>query len=309
MLDKKSEIILLDGGLGQEINSRASQDSSHPLWSVKVMYDEPDIVTSVHADFLIAGARTVSINNYTASPTRLERHGFLDKFTETHSLAISLVERAIVDTDIARSDISIAGCLMPLAASYVAEAAHDYSRSYDEYCQLIEAQITGVDVFLVETMSNITEARAACDALTSFGLPAHIGMTLSDDKSNKLRSGEPLEAAIDALISAHAQSLMINCCYPEAVSIAMPILSNSGLVFGGYANGFTSIDSLKPGTTVDSLSARKDLGPETYTNHVMQWIHDGATIVGGCCEIGPRHISHLHKMLTTDGYHIIKMPS
>ena len=163
MLDKKSEIILLDGGLGQEINSRASQDSSTP-WSVKVMYDEPDIVTSVHADFLTAGARTVSINNYTASPTRLERHGFLDKFTETHSLAISLVERAIVDTDIARSDISIAGCLMPLAASYVAEAAHDYSRSYDEYCQLIEAQITGVDKFFGRdhVQYNRSIARSVC---------------------------------------------------------------------------------------------------------------------------------------------------
>jgi len=306
---KKPEIMLLDGGLGQEINTRSAQDTSHPLWSVKVMHDEPELVKSVHAEFLAAGAKTVSINTYTASRTRFKRHGFLDRFQETHDLAIALMEQAISESNLERSDVSVAGCLMPLAASYVSEAALDYNSSYDEYCQIIDAQINGVDVFLVETMSNITETRAACDALKSFGLPAHIGMTVSDDCTNRLRSGESLEAAIDAIITADAHSIMINCSYPEAVTMAMPMLHASGLIFGGYANGFTSIDSLKPGTTVDSLSARKDLGPEAYTNHAMQWLEQGATILGGCCEIGPDHIRHLHQRLTADNYNIIKIPS
>ena len=51
-----AEIHFLDGGLGQEIQNRASA-GPHPLWSVKVMYDEPDVVSAVHRDFIAAGAK------------------------------------------------------------------------------------------------------------------------------------------------------------------------------------------------------------------------------------------------------------
>ena len=61
-----ADIAFLDGGLGQEIQTRAKA-SPHPLWSVKVMYDEPEIVSAVHRDFILAGARVVTINTYTAS--------------------------------------------------------------------------------------------------------------------------------------------------------------------------------------------------------------------------------------------------
>lgn len=307
MSENNHKIVLLDGGLGQEINKRSSHDASHPLWSVEVMHSEPEIVVDVHSDFLKAGARTISTNNYTASLTRLERHGALDRFRETHQLAIDLANQAIENSDIARDAVTIAGCLMPLAASYVAEAAHGYDRSYDEYCQVTEAQIHGVDMFLVETISNVEEARAACNALKSFGQNAYIGLTLSDDCSNKLRSGESLEQAVEVLIGAGATGLMVNCSFPEAVDKAMPILASSGLTCGGYANGFTSIETLAPGTTVDSLSARKDLSPEAYTNHATRWVNDGATIIGGCCEIGPDHIRHMHETLTQAGYEIDKL--
>ena len=64
-----ADIIFLDGGLGQEINKRSSKTKSHPLWSLKVMYDEPEIVSKVHLDFINAGAKVLSLNTYTATPT------------------------------------------------------------------------------------------------------------------------------------------------------------------------------------------------------------------------------------------------
>ena len=84
------------------------------------------------------------------------------------------------------------GCLPPLAASYVADAAPDYDSARSQYEQLIEVQIDHVDGFLVETMSNLTEMSAARDALVAANQPVRIGMTLEDDCSNRLRSGEPL---------------------------------------------------------------------------------------------------------------------
>ena len=59
-----TDITFLDGGLGQEINNRSTQDSAHPLWSVKVMFEEPDIVIATHKDFIRAGARVIDLYYY-----------------------------------------------------------------------------------------------------------------------------------------------------------------------------------------------------------------------------------------------------
>ena len=77
----------------------------------------------------------------------------------------------------------------------------------------------------------------------------------------------------------------------------MPILAKTGVRFGGYANGFTSIEALRPGGNVDALEARKDLDPQAYGDFVRQWLDHGASIIGGCCEVGPQHIAYLDKML------------
>lgn len=297
-----TSVAFLDGGLGQEINKRSQQSQSHPLWSVKVMYEEPEIVVDVHKDFIAAGARVITLNNYTASMTRLTRYDMAHKFAETHETAITLVNKAIADSGVARNSLNIAGCLPPLAATYVAAEALDYQQSYDEFCQVIDAQAHGVDLFLVETISNITEARAAAAALKSHNQPAHISLTLSDNLSDSLRSGEPLQEAIDALLAEDVAAIMVNCSFPEAVDRAMPILNRSGVRFGGYANGFTSIEGLAPGTTVDNLTARVDLPPAKYADHAIGWLDHGATIVGGCCEISPAHIAHLGARMTANGY-------
>ena len=88
-------ISLLDGGIGQEINKRSKRSSSHQLWSVQVMFEEPEIVVSVHKDFILAGSRVITVNNYTATPFRLAEYGLGEKFFETHQLAIELAQRAI----------------------------------------------------------------------------------------------------------------------------------------------------------------------------------------------------------------------
>ena len=51
----------------------------------------------------------------------------------------------------------------------------------------------------------------------------------------------------------------------------------------------------KIGATVDMLEARTDLTPEAYANFAQIWIDNGATLVGGCCEVGPAHISELKR--------------
>lgn len=302
-----TQITLLDGGLGQEINKRSPSDTSHPLWSVKVMDEYPQIVADVHKDFLNAGARTLSVNSYTITHSRLKRNGASGHFEEWHALALATIHKAITETDIKRDEMTIAGCLPPVAASYVSEAALDYQESYDEYAAIIEAQQADVDLFLVETMSNIQETKAAIAALRDYGHEALIGLTLKDDASNLLRSGERLEQAIDILGAEGLSALCVNCCYPEAIDKAIPLIAKAGIRTGGYANGFTSISALAPGQTVDNLTARTDLSAQHYGQHIDKWLDAGATIIGGCCEIGPEHIAYLHQHLTRNGYEISKL--
>lgn len=298
-----ADIVLLDGGLGQEITNRSGVNA-HPLWSIKVMLERPELVTEVHHDFIKAGARVIGLNTYTATPSRMTQHGYADHLKTAHETAIRLVDDAISLSGVARNEVSVAACLPPLVASYVSEKAKDYNGSLAEFRELVALQNDGADVFLVETMSNWQETRAGIVAAHDTGKPVYVSFTLKDDMSNCLRSGEELSMVVEQLADQPVAGVMVNCSYPEAVTAAMPILLSSGLAFGGYANGFTSIDALKPGLTVDELSARKDLPPERYAEYAFRWIENGASIVGGCCEISPDHIAVLAKGLNDKGHQI-----
>ena len=61
-------------------------------------------------------------------------------------------------------------------------------------------------------------------------------------------------------------------------------------------------------TTVDKLSARKDLSPKVYAEFACQWVEAGATIIGGCCEIGPEHIDFLCQQLKANGHRLTTLP-
>ena len=89
-----TDIALLDGGVGQEIQKR-SMTKAHPLWSVKVMFDQPDIVTKVHSDFILSGSRIITLNTYAASKTRMTSHGFGDKLELAHKTAIKLTRKSL----------------------------------------------------------------------------------------------------------------------------------------------------------------------------------------------------------------------
>ena len=300
-----ADIIFLDGGLGQEINKRSSKTKSHPLWSLKVMYDEPEIVSKVHLDFINAGAKVLSLNTYTATLPRLEKYEVSKGLQYTHKLAYTVMQNAIEKSNIDRKAIDVAGCLPPLVASYIASEALPFNECVVQFQKLINAQRKYVDLFLVETMSNISEAKAAIMALHSFDLPAIVGLTISDDFSNTLRSGEKLELAVEQLAENGVSALMLNCSFPESIDYAIPILADTGLPFGAYANGFTSVKNLIPGSTVDNLSARQDLSKIKYSEFVCKWVGLGASLIGGCCEIGPDYISHLRKVLVQDGHNLI----
>lgn len=276
-------VVLLDGGLGQEIYRRARGVSS-PLWSVAVMQEQPEVVSAVHADFIRAGAKTLSLNTYAATPTRLREQGLLEQMSRIHQHAFKLLEQAIETTG---AEVDIAGCLPPLAASYKGQPERSFEDLRDEYTTLVRLQ-AAADVLLIETMSNTLEACAACVAASDTGKP--FGVAFRVEADGKLRSGESLVEAITAVAPYAPAAVMLNCCDPELLSASMSELVDLYPRVGGYANAFKSVEAVARGGLVDALEARADVSPEAYVAHVQRWLADGAAIVGGCCEITPAHI-------------------
>lgn len=295
-----SRIVLLDGGMGQELLKRSSMPPS-PLWSAQVMMDEPEIVEAVHLDYIRAGARVLTLNTYSATPERLARDAEESLFEPLQQKAIGVARAA---RDKSSEDVAIAGCLPPLFASYRPDVVPEYEATLATYRRIVGVEADHVDCFLCETLSSIKEIRAATTAAKESGKPVWTSMTVQDGDGLHLRSGEATEDGVAAAVEAGADAVLVNCSWPESVGEAMPVLKQSGLPFGGYANGFTGIEALQPGGTVSELKARSDLGPDQYAAHVMDWVEAGATIVGGCCEVGPAHIRRLAETLVENGHDI-----
>ena len=295
------KIMLLDGGMGQEL-IKNSKSGPHTLWSTYVMLKEPELVRKVHVDFIEAGASVVTLNTYSTTPERLEANNLLDKFSFFHKKAIDLAREAIDHT---QKDVLIAGCLPPLVWSYRPDKAPDYDKCVDLYLRIVREQENFVDLFICETMASIKEAKAAVMAAKTSGKTIWCGLTLEDNQSCELRSGEKLIDCVNELQSLGQEEFVLNCSFPEVIDKGMTILSRNSKFFGGYGNGFKSIEPLKTASNVSVLSARTDLGPKEYSKHALNWANQGASVVGGCCEIGPSHIKHLHDTLIENNFEIV----
>ena len=298
----KKSIILLDGGMGQELVRRSGIAPS-PLWSTRIMLDNPELVETLHIDFIKAGAKVVTLNNYTATPWRLARDASVDLFEPIHQSAKKIANSAREKAGI--KGVKIAGCLPPIVASYKPDLVPSEETCLEQYRQLVTIQKDGIDIMFCETLATIREAVTALTASIEQGLPTVVSFTLDDNQPSNLRSGEALTDAIDAVKPLGPKAILVNCSMPETVTTAMRILTKAFPVVGGYANGFQSVAPLQAGGTTIGLKARQDLTPQAYARYALDWANAGAKFIGGCCEVGPEHIAEVNRALIQADYDII----
>ena len=301
-----TDIVLLDGGMGQEL-TRRSKDPAHPQWGAWVMMNEPEIVQGLHEEYIRAGATAITLNSYSINRSRLSAFDMPERLGELQQIAVDLASRA---RDAVGADTTLVGCLPPLIGSYHPELLPPEPELLEEYREVVAMQAPHVDVFVCETMSKASEAQMAATAACESGKPVWVAWTLDEtlgpDGLPRLRSGETVAEAITALDGLPVQSIMFNCTAPEAMTAGMDALVATGLPTGGYANGFTPIPKkFALGETVDMIGKRTDLEPAGYANHVMGWVSQGARIVGGCCETAPAHIAELKRRIEADGHRVV----
>lgn len=296
-----AEITLLDGGMGQELIARSGDDPG-PLWATRVMIDHPGMVRDIHADYFAAGASVATTNTYNILHDRLQPVG-LDALY--HALHL----RALAEAHEARAEAGrglIAGSMGPLGESYRPDLTPDVAVSAPLYAEKARILAPHVDVILLETMSSLGLAEGAVQGAQAAGRPVWLSVSVDDRDGSRLRSGEAVTGLRDLIAAYPVAALLANCSMPEAMAAAMAALSPMGLPFGAYANGFSEISSLPlpDAVAAPDYTHRHDLTPEKYTAFAMRWVEMGASIVGGCCEVGPAHIRHLAAALRAAGHSI-----
>ncbi len=297
-----ADITLLDGGMGQELVHR-SGDVPTPLWATRVMMDHPGMVQAIHADYFAAGATVATTNTYAIHHDRLERFGLDHAFARLHAAALAEAQAARAAHGAGR----IAGSLGPLVASYRPDLCPDVPEAAAKYAEICALLAPGVDLFLAETMSSVKQAEGALAGAAGAGRPVWLSVTVDDTDGARLRSGEPVADLAPLIARYRPAAVLANCSVPEAMGAALESLRALGLPFGAYANGFTHISEAFLGNapTVDALEHRHDLTPDRYADMAMGWVGMGATIVGGCCEVGPAHIAELKRRLQAAGHLVV----
>lgn len=293
-------MVILDGGMGRELQ-RCGAPFRQPEWSALALSEAPEVVVAVHAAFIEAGAQVITSNSYAVVPFHIGEERFASEGLELASIAGRLARKA---ADVSARPVKVAGSLPPLFGSYRPDLFQS-ERVTEVLTPLLQGLGAHVDLWLAETQSSLAEVQAIHAHLPSDGKPFWVSFTLQDEETDgvpRLRSGEPVADAIEAVAGMGVAAVLFNCSQPEvigaAVDVARAITERLGadIAIGVYANAFPP--QPKEATANDGLDElREDLDPLGYLEWAKDWQHRGASMIGGCCGIGPQHIAELKRSL------------
>lgn len=295
-------ITVLDGGMGREL-LRLGAPFRQPEWSALALMEAPEIVRKAHQNFAEAGCDILTTSNYAVVPFHLGEERFAARGAHLTAVA-GQIAREVAE----KSHCKVAGSLPPLFGSYrpdlfIAERAPKFLD------KIIEALNPHVDFWLAETVSSVSEAHAMAEPLAHDDRPLWISYTLLDghdtqEDEPRLRSGQSVKLAVRSAIELKAAAILFNCSQPEVMSTAIDAaihelrLHKVSLPVGVYANAFPPQQSNALANS-DLHQTRIDLDPQNYLDFAVEWCRRGATIIGGCCGIGPDHIAALRERMQT----------
>ncbi len=295
------QLLLLDGGAGREL-ARMGAPFRQPEWSALALLEGPDFVQDMHARFIASGADIVTTNSYAVVPFHLGEDRFAARGLELAALAGRLARQAAAN---AARPVAVAGSLPPIGGSYRADL-FDAAKAREVLKVLVQGLSPHVDQWQAETLSLIAEAEVVRSVLGDDPRPLFLSFTLKDDQPDlahpALRGGESVAAATQAAVRLGATAILFNCSRPEVMEGAVQAASdtlkdvNAPLAIGVYANAFPpQSEAAEANATLCDI--RQDLTPQGYLAFAKSWRARGATIIGGCCGIGPEHIAALRAAL------------
>jgi homocysteine S-methyltransferase len=288
---RRHEIIILDGGTGTDIQRRGAPMSGD-TWCADANLTHPDIVRAVHRDYVRAGADIITANTFATSPVLFSHIGRLDDVARIDAVAVTLARESTAGTA-----VCVAGSMStmrPMAAGTDRNNL-DFVLSERDARALFQAkanglQACGCDLIMMELMRDTDYAVWASEAALATGLPVWIGLSAERGTDGTLQGWGRDDCSFDDIartLAALAPAvMMVMHTSPGNTDEALAIVRKhwTGPVAAypecGYFKSpdWEFIDVIPPAELV-----RKS----------HDWQQLGASILGGCCGIGPDHITAL----------------
>ncbi len=285
-----SRTVLCDGAMGTTLYSRGV--------FINRCYDElnlsqPELVRTVHEEYLQAGAEIIETNTFGANHFRLLRHGLQDKVLEINRAGARIARQAVDQLADKQAGVAyVAGAIGPLGLRLEPVGKTSLEEARSAFSDQIKGLLAGgVDLLIIETMPALNEAEQALRAAkeTAPDLPVLVMVTV-DEEANCLDGASP-ETAAARLTAWGADAIGCNCSV-------------------GPATILTAIEQMTAATSLP-LIAMPNAGmpraiegrniylcsPEYMASFARKFQKAGVQFVGGCCGTTPNHIRAMKSAL------------
>jgi len=284
-------ILIFDGACGTNLQEMAIPDAAWGEYAGCNEYlnlSAPEVITTLHASFVAAGAMVLETNTFGASAIVLAEYDLANKVEAINHAAVANARRAIGD----RQDCYVAGSVGPttklpslghIEVDALAEAFRVQLRA------LLEA---GVDLVTIETCQDILQTKTALvtcfETMEEMGREVPVMVSITMEQQGTMLVGSDIAAVCATLEPFPIFSLGLNCATgPAAMESHIRYLARNwpGRISCMPNQGLPQV---KEGKTVYPMQ------PGEYVEHMTKFIcHDGVSVVGGCCGTTPEHIRQL----------------
>jgi homocysteine S-methyltransferase len=279
--------ILTDGAMGTTLYARGV--------FINRCYDElnlsqPDLIRSVHEDYLQAGAELIETNTFGANAFRLLRYGFQDQVFAINKAGAEIARKAVHQLQEKQAGTAwVAGAIGPLGVHLEPLGKTSLDEARAAFAEQIRGLVdggpgVGVDLLIIETIVALNEAEQAILAAREVApnLPV-LAMITVDEDANCLDGASP-ETAVARLTAAGADAIGCNCSAgPATVLTAIERMSAvTGLPLAAMPNAGTP-------RAVDGRNIYL-CSPEYMASFARKFLKAGAQFIGGCCGTTPNHI-------------------
>ena len=279
LLDRlKDGILLLDGAMGTQLMERGMKGGETPEnW----VLENPGDLASIHKAYFDAGADIVITNSFGGTSIKLENYGLSGRTSEINTKAAEIAKKVCPEGKLVAGDIGPTGKMLK---PYGDATEGDLLKAFDQQAKALKEG--GVDLFIIETMIDLSEALIAVDAALPLGLPVFACVTF--DKKPKgyftMMGQSPKDVAV-ALADRGASAVGTNCSlkigdmvglvgeFSKAVDTPIIVEPNAG----------------RPNEVVD--------GPDVFEDRLPDLIFAGARVVGGCCGTTPETIRKMRNVI------------
>lgn len=273
----KKDILIFDGAMGTMLQNRGLALGELPeALNIK----SPESIIEIHQAYIEAGSQVITTNTFGANELKLKGSGY--SVEEVIQAAVANARKAIGDRNIYIAlDIGPIGELLEPMGTLGFEEAYDIFKR-----QILQGVEAGVDLIVIETMTDLYEIKAAVlAAKENTDLPVFV--TMSFEENGRTFTGCTPASMAMTLEGLGVDALGINCSLgPKEIGpILEQVLKYSSIPAMVQANA--GLPTVVDGKTVYDISA------EDYASYGRSFIEKGVRVIGGCCGTTDEYIRDL----------------